>query len=207
MTASRIKKSISTLFLVIVLLPNALAQSTKHNGSRGLTKVFTTSEINQLELLQTFFESQICTIDSITVEKCYAQYISSILKDTISGELDFNISFGKQQKIYEQLDSSLINEIWWFGEMRMSDTVGVFKYISLKRSGKYADFLKLLGKRDKIMWEYQRSALGEDFYAPSFVTGMVQTPTAFELSNPNVRLVLAIHFLTLNDFVNRMESF
>ena len=104
----------------------------------------------------------------------------------------------------------MFNCIWVFGRSRIKwgepDTL---KHIEYRRDGKYMDFLKELGKEYEMVKNYR-----EDFGLAGGISVsmsrdilMIKEDYQYDLNDVRLQLVIAIHYLTMNDKFERIERY
>ncbi len=120
------------------------------------------------------------------------------------------INFDKQTKLYETLSPSIFSEVWSFNKSlkyNAYDSFDTLKSISYARNGKYVEFLTQIGKDYPIVASYLQSFQNAGDLSPSMVAGFLRDYDQFDLSDPKIRLIVAVHYLTSNDQYLRHESF
>ena len=82
------------------------------------------------------------------------------------------------------------------------------KCICSKYDGKYQRFLIAFGKRNPVIKEYAKSIQdsGGFSYLSFNHNQILNNKKYIDLDDPNIQLILAIHFLTLNDEEKRNEK-
>lgn len=68
------------------------------------------------------------------------------------------------------------------------------------------NFLKIAGKKDKFIKEYHESVETFGGISPSLIAGIIMNHDKMNFEDPKVELVIAIHYLTLNDQYKRREK-
>jgi hypothetical protein len=172
--------------------------------------VFNSSEINDLLKIQNFFDKSIGLADNknqTDLIKVYTDFFKLNSEIEKAADLELPIDFKNQKVLYNQLDKTTFDDIWsigWSMKMNSSDTL---KNIELNRSGKYAGFLKSLGDKDSMVNKYYNSLELAGDISPSMISDLVKNYDNYDIKDPKIRLLIAIHYLTLNDKFERKEKF
>ncbi|UXX79492.1 hypothetical protein N7E81_19275 [Reichenbachiella carrageenanivorans] len=120
-----------------------------------------------------------------------------------------NISYPKQTtELYDNISSSTFQELWGFGELSTFDVQSnsrvKYKDIGLNYQSKYVDFLKELSREYPVINNYYESFVEAGDISPAMIS-IVTKHQSFELSDVRIRLVIAVHCLTMNDKYERRE--
>lgn len=207
-------KAFDVLRLLLCLTP-FLFVSCSHSSNdlsenKTFQKVFTASEINDLQRLFDFFNESICEGVNSNLDRCYELYLKQIReeRDTVSGAFKINLSYDEQKSVYEQLTDSTFNQIWWFGKAFFFNPPDTMKYIYFNTQGKYLEFLKLMGEEDRVIKGYAEGVenSGGDI-PPSLVAGVLMNYEYYNLSDIRVKFIVAVHYITLNDVMFRDEKY
>ncbi len=170
-------------------------------------RVFNKDEIKDLQLMHKFFDTKICKDKSDNIILCYKQFFHKMKKAGSSGDIKIDISFKDQKKMYERISDSTFNEIWNLGyswnSKLPSDTL---KYIDFNIEGKYSKFLSSLRKENRVIEKYYDSYLSIGGMSPGMFGSLIMEGELYNVNNPDIRLFIAIHFLTVNDQLKRKEK-
>lgn len=193
-----------SFILFIFLL--CLSSCKTRQSSIELQKFFAPKEINDLNVVRTFFIKELCGED-VNFKKCFNKIDPEyLLANGIP--LSKNIDFEKQKEMYDSISSGTFNKIWTFCKT---------KYILINeeadnlcinnKDGNYVSYLKELGKTRPGIEKYanQIEASGD---VPQFISqyDMKKFKKSFNLSDHNVQLLLAIQYLTTNDQHKRHQD-
>lgn len=195
--------------LVIGLVLGLTNCSVSHGGfadDKIISESFTKTETRDLQLLVDFFNQTICDSNSKLMD-CYLAFFNKVKQAADSGSIYLHIPFEQQQNIYETFEDSTFHQIWAFGNSlthkNLRDTL---KEIHYKWDGKFMNFLKIAGKKDKFIKEYHESVETFGGISPSLIAGIIMNHDKMNFEDPKVELVIAIHYLTLNDQYKRREK-
>lgn len=203
-------KAIDVLGLLLCLTPMLLV-SCSHSSNdlsenKTFQKVFTESEINDLQRLFDFFNESICESGSESKD-CYQAFFTKMEPSQMSGEIDLEISFEKQQNVYQHLEGSTFYEIWDLGRGIYFDPLDTLNTISLQTRGKFFKFLKEVAKGDRVISFYAENLEKAGGMPPSMIAHLLKNYEYYKISDVRVRFIIAIHYLTLNDFLKRKEKY
>jgi hypothetical protein len=167
--------------------------------------IFNQSEIEHLTTILNFFNSQICAIegaDEANVIECYQRFFKRLERDEVRG-IDTRISLQEQHEMYAQISESTFNQIWRFRHTYIShptlpprDTV---RQIHLIHRSKYMDFVRKLGEEYDVFKDYFEGLYIAGGSIVPVVLSVVYGYNDFNIRDPRVQLVIAIHYLTWND--------
>lgn len=152
--------------------------------------LFSEQELSELNSL-------VCEFDELLIKKYDSKdAASAYLKYSKHNwdKLKENSSIAYLREIdtlyYEVIDFQICNQIWEIDTLNRS-----IKYFKTK--GKYFEFLKLIGKEYEIINKYviEVSEMGD--ISPNLITMFAAEIELDALRSKNVRLIFAIHYLTL----------
>lgn len=186
---------LSLLFLFISCnTENSINLSSNHN----IKKIFTAEEIEGLETLNQFFNSQICDETEKNEKQCYISFFRSMNANNKLGYVELNLDYKTQKAIYSQINQTTFDEIWSFSTNMYTDSIGEIIY---NRDGKFMAFIKEVAKEDMLIEEYL--ILYEE--AGDIYPGMIEKYHFKGNESQNFKLIIAIHYLTLNDRFERKK--
>lgn len=161
-----------------------------------IKKIFSPREIEDLETLNSFFNSQICGESGFLQNKCFISFFQNMNANNKLGHCRLNIDYKAQKSIYNEINESTFNEIWSFSTNMHNDSIGQLVY---NREGKFLTFIKDAAKEDTLVKDYLEAFKeGGDIYC-----GMIESYNFKENESQNFRFIIAIHYLTLNDKFER----
>lgn len=180
------------------------------SNDETIKETFNATEIDDLLKIQSFFDKSIGLTDTKNqkeIIKAYTDFFQLNSEIEKVADLDLPINFNDQKKLYNQLDKKTFEDIWsigWSTKMNSNDTL---KNVELNRHGKYVEFLKTLGKQDSIIDKYHNSLEVAGDISPAIVADLVKNHDNYNIKDPKIRLMIAIHYLTLNDKFERKEKY
>ncbi len=81
------------------------------------------------------------------------------------------------------------------------------KYLLLKHEGAFEIFLSNLAKENKGIEYYHTTLIKTGDITPSMVSNILINYKYYNIQQPEIRLIIAIHYLTLNDQYHRKEPY
>ena len=131
---------------------------------------------------------------------CYERTPHEYLEATGNGFWT-NIDFEKQKELYEQISKSTFDEIWMFCESTYYPSETKAKSLCANATGKYQKFLADLGKTNPRIAKYaDRVQASGDFNGLDIhYWEVLKNKKYFDLNDPNIQLILAIHYLSMSD--------
>ena len=168
---------------------------------------FSKDQINDLQKITEFFKSQICANKSSEFTTCFTETLPALMEYGWEPILE-NVDFDKQKELYNSISKSTFNEIWDFQKETFITTGLEFRSIGSKYNGKYQKYLTELGKDNSEIKEYaERLIAAGDFESIGLLQQRIyKNPNDFDLNNPNIQLLIAIHYLSQNDQQKRREK-
>ena len=171
-------------------------------SSKELRANFTKTQIKDLESSTNFFKSQICKNDSLNFKDCYNAFLPQLFDTGIQSIIQ-NINFNDQIKIYNDFESDVFDEIWEFCKTREDEKT----YLSVcsKFDGKYQSFIRDLSLKHPFLKRYHNDLIqsGDFDYSFYFEETLYKNRNKIDLNDPNIMVLISIHFLTQNDGENR----
>jgi hypothetical protein len=179
-------------------------------SDKTINKIFNKDEVKDLETLVNFFENQIClgqNIDTPNKQDCYESFFKHMVQCEKTGEIILNISFEEQKKMYNQIRKKTFNEIWGLGWQTWNNNGEKLKLYGLQTKGKFVEFLHELSLDYPIIDHYYNTFIMAGDIAPSMVANIIMRHEELDTSDIRIRLMLAIHYLTMNDRYERKEKY
>ncbi|HNP18666.1 MAG TPA: hypothetical protein PKL31_09550 [Fulvivirga sp.] len=185
--------------------PTSLAADTT------IISIFSDTEIDDLSRILDFFESQICEIegvDNVTSIVCYPSFFNRMKASMELGEFKTGISFDEQKELYSRIKPSSFNMIWRFSWKIQSthNSKDTLKSIIWNYDGKYIDFLKEFSKDNDVVKNYFETYELVGDISPSMIAKLIAYHDIYNINDIRMRLLIAIHYLTLNDDIKRKEK-
>ena len=199
------RRRIILIFGIIILQLNFSCKS--QYSATELKDNFSTEQIADLNKITAFFKNQMCLNMDSDFRTCYERIPHEYLEATGSGFWK-NINFEKQKELYEQISKSTFNEIWTFCKSTEYKTGLETKSICPIVNGKYQKYLTKIGENNPEIAEYAKQIRQSGDFS---VTGIrycnvLNRKKYYDLEDPNIQLILAIHYLSLNDQESRNEK-
>ena len=199
------------ILLISILLGFTLFSSCSNADYKLVNnKTFSKTETNELINLLQMFDKSICEIEKIdnkNVQECYNAFSNRISNEIQEGDYSIGLNKELQDKIIGNLSDDLKNEIWFKGKGVINrrypinskniypDTV---ESISINQN-KYYQFLKnevaKVNSNTKKYFE-RLEAVGD--ISPSMFADVAENYSKYNLNDERVKLLYAIHYLTLN---------
>ncbi|MEL0644392.1 hypothetical protein V6251_08360 [Olleya sp. Ti.3.14] len=199
------RKTLILIFGVTILQLNFSCKT--QYSTTELKNNFSTDQISDLNKITDFFKNQICENKNSDFKTCFNKILPELLENGLFSLLE-RIDYQNQKELYDSISESTFNEIWGFGKETYRDTGLELKSLSSKYNGKYQKFLTELGRTNNELKEYADRVIGAgDFESMGWLQNRIYlNPSKFDLDNQNIQLLIAIHFLTINDQRNRTDK-
>lgn len=196
------------LFSILILLSCSGKVETGSEWDPSIYQIFNEEEIEGLNKIVAFFESQICGNDKISQKECYNVFFDRLMEDVdANSNLVVTIDFSEQKAFYQRLKADTFNEIWGFGKMKTATSDETFRYLQFAKEGKYISFLKEFAKKHAFIEDYHEAFINSGGLSPSIIANTLYNGPQYDIEDKNIRLSIAIHYLTLNDQGTRMELY
>lgn len=203
-------RKIYQIFVLLLLISCSNTTQEKLASNPTLVEVFENSEIQDMSIILEFFNEQIC-LNQETVENnvidCYQNFFKRMYQAEKTGYIDLKIPYPEQQKLYNQISDSTFNQIWSFGKRWTINSQDTLKYIEFTYDGKYVNFLKELGEENDVIKRYYDSFRSVGGIGPAMVADLLINYDSYNVKDIRIRLVVAIHYLTMNDQGYRKEKY
>jgi len=178
-------------------------------ANKTVVAIFDKAEIKDLSVIIDFFNKRICMNEQIekgNITECYQRYFRDLENISPTKLWGLEISFKEQLQLYHKISDNTFNQIWVISEKKPRQYTFSLKGINLNLFGKYDKFLKEFGKECSIIKEINDTyhaigSVGPGFWAIKLLENIEQ------MDDIRFQLVVAIHFLTLNDEVERFEKY
>lgn len=196
------RKTIILTFVVIILQLNFSCKS--QFSTTELNNNFTAEQIADLNKITEFFKSEMCLHMDSDFKTCYERNPHKYLEATGNGFWT-NIDFKKQNELYEEISKSTFDEIWMFCESTVYPSQSKVKSLCANATGKYQKFLADFGKRNPRIAKYAERIQASGDYNGLDIQywEVLKDQKSFDLNDPNIQLILAIHYLSMNDNAKR----
>ena len=196
--------------LIAFFLTSCFSESnTNLNSENLINETFNKSEIKDLQHILDFFNYEICNTNFENLNECYSNYCLKI-KTQIekTGNFNTNLNFEKQRKLYSKIHNNTFKEIWGFQKyLPINERKDTLKFLSLNYSGKYRKFLTEFGKENNEIKKYAESFSVTAGLSPSMIAEMSMNYESFKINKLKTKLVIPIHYITVNDQSWRKEKY
>ena len=195
-----------TRILYIILISISVSSCSQKFSATELKDNFNGAEIKDLQKLKSFFQSQMCG-STDEFKSCIDSLIPYLVEYGYIPILE-NVDFEEQKELYSNFESDLFSQIWDFGKARNMRDNKTYKSIRLNTEGKYSLFLKDLSKRNSDLEQYYESIMGAgDWESMGLLQQRIYTnPEHYDLKDPSIQVLIAVHYLTQNDEQKRKEA-
>lgn len=186
------------LFCTLAILASCNTEQSLENDEI-VVSIFSSDEIKDLSRIHDFFSDEICqTIgyDNSKPNDCFEKYLEENRKTAFTGSYPNVISEDLIEEMLQSLESNVFDEIWK-DEIYIDEWSRKHEFISIKNfNSKYVDFLESVGKHDSeirlLLKDLQSSGtLGSTDYR------LIAYPNNFNTEDVKIRLIIAIHFITI----------
>ena len=191
-------------FILAVLLVQTFYSCKSQYSSIELKNNFTKKEIEDLNLIVEFFKDEMCFHMNSDFKACYEWTPHEYLMMT-GNRFWKNIDFEDQKKLYAKISRSTFDAIWMFCETTYYPSKSKANELCSVAMGRYQQYLSELGKSNSRIAKYaEKIQASGDFYALDIqFSEVLNDKKSFDLNDPNIQLILSIHYLSLNDQAKR----
>lgn len=199
------RKRIMLLFGIVMILFNFSCKS--QYSTTELKNNFTDEQIADLNKIVEFFKNQMCLNMDAAFSTCYERIPHEYLEATGRGFWT-NINFEKQQELYREISKSTFDEIWSFCKAIYPETGKELKSICAVPEGQYQKYLTAIGKTNPRIAEYAKYIRNSGDFNSSYIRywNVLNERKNYNLNDPNIQLIFAIHYLSINDQEKRKEK-
>lgn len=199
------RTGISIIGLILLITLTISCDRNKTNSTSD-NKDYIPDLSEDFNLITQFFEEQIgvpSALDEQAKIDAYDQFRLNIKR--YYEDEGVPIDFKKQRELYQNLSGYFFSNTWSYGTVQFSSDET--RYISLNLRPE-SILMKYIGKIDtsEFVNYYISTLKSAGAISPSMYAHMTITLTKLDLENPKVRLLMAMHFLTINDQINRREQ-
>ena len=204
-------KKIIYIIISTILISCSTSESIELKSNKTISETFNESEIKDLQIIFDFFNGQICDskkMDYDSLNECYEKYCSEIRKQQkLGNEFNIKVNFEQQIEMYKKVNKSTFNQIWGLSKSWNYKTSDTLKYLGLNTIGKYNVFLKKYGEENKPIFDYYENFNATGDISPSMNASLIMQYELYDISDLRTKLIIAIHYLTLNDQNTRNEKY
>jgi len=185
----------SKYLLILIIIAFISCSTHEEKTTKEINKIFSKSEITDLNKLVRYFEDKIESKNKNTNDN-YKNWIIELSDEDYISEHKFKDVLN----IYKKIDKKTFNEIWGFNKSIYRNTNDTLKRLSLAYDKKYHKFLELLGQNSpKMKWYSTKSYKDGDlpqlyelqslFITVDTINGSYKTQESYDL---NERLLITI---------------
>jgi len=191
---------VSIFILIIFSLSCNKNESLQLKKDKLLTKYFNESEVNDLEEILHLFENEISKNCNDTITGCFKNFLMNARNNIIIENFEFSGELSGEI-IQKKISKSTFNKIWYNSYMFTNKNQDTIPIIMIKTESPYIDFLKELSESKPYLTKYLKDGTSP---LNSFIQGATELYILnhydrFNLSDERDRLILAIHYLSVNE--------
>jgi hypothetical protein len=182
-------------------------QSISLSSDPIVNEYFNSEEVKNLSKILKFFETQITdSLENNSIKNSYARFFENLEPAMKQDEININISFEYQNRLFEEIDSSLFKEIWYYRKDFHPILKDTIRSIHYNWKGKYFNFLHAVSEKDTSFESYfEDFTLGD--ISPSLLAYSMMNNNTYNLDLDRTRLIVAINFLTFNEQLRLEEKY
>ncbi|WP_411893330.1 hypothetical protein [Winogradskyella sp. A2] len=199
------RKAIILIFGITILQLNFACKS--QYSVTELNNNFTSEQITDLKKITVFFKNQMCLNKDSDFKTCYERIPHEYFEASGNGFWT-DIDFEEQKELYKKISKSTFDKIWSFCNSTENKTEKEKRHLCANAIGEYNNYLFDLGKQNPKIEEYAHwiNASGDFNSLQLLYSKISKNKKYFDLNDPNIQLILAIHYLALNDQAKRNEK-
>ncbi|HAA12655.1 MAG TPA: hypothetical protein DCE41_13565 [Cytophagales bacterium] len=153
---------------------------------------FTEAQVADLDRIIRFFQTHSCS-DAFSRE-CWE---SSALQN------DFTLDFSAQRALYQELNSGVTGYFWLVGWQNRADDSLAYQFYT--PDGPYLQFLKALAEEKEEVKAYVEELINFGDIGPKLNQLYYRQRKEWDVSDPRIQLIIAIHELSVWDQRGRKE--
>jgi hypothetical protein len=123
-----------------------------------------------------------------------------------TGTIYVPIQFAAQKKMYQKLSPGAFTEIWLRGIAVNQETGDTTERMNLSYNGKFMRFLETLAQEYPLLGAYLKSFREEQGMNSVMIESFLYNYHLYQVSDVRVRLLFALHYLTINDIYERKNE-
>lgn len=199
-------KNVILILTTVIALACSTQKQNDLSNDKAIRAYFNENEIQNLTKIQRFFDKSIGVTDYTNEEEIIYKYSAFFELNSEIGmvsEIKIPFSMRAQNDLNKQLDKSFFNDIWIFRELKSNTTAATVTTMELNPNGKFVKFIEKQGLQNKKFENYYNTIRVAGGITPSLVFNIAKTFNDYDIRDPQTRLLIAIHYLTINDNVNK----
>ncbi len=186
------------VFLLILFLLSCNSNKTLTN-SDIISGIFSSEEAVDLQRIHDFFAREICKktgIDENNTIACFENFQEEMKATGKTGTYTYLIDFERIKELFTDLKTGVFNQIWT-KENSIDEHGFPHEIISINLPSDYTLFLKKVGEKDEAIAAYHEDLLKAGGISATTTASMLMLPEKYNVDDPHVRLIIAIHYLTI----------
>ena len=165
---------------------------------------YNSTEIAELMRIQLFFDEAIGItnmLDTDELENAYSQLF--MLNKDIKQASELQIPFDEEdvRALFGKIDVDVINDIWGQNSFITGIVSEGSKDLEINANGEFVRLLKEMGEKDLQAKEYYNSLKLPGDITPNLVASLAKASDQYNIDDPKIRLLIAIHYITIRDNV------
>ncbi|WP_340155132.1 hypothetical protein [uncultured Winogradskyella sp.] len=180
--------------LITALAFSMLMGCSSYKTTNELQSVFVSDELKDLETIRSFFVEDIMQLND---DNFHFKFRSEMQKLEANGFA--SVEPKKIDNLFNSVTEETFNEIWQPKTHKPSRRSSVaYEYLVPNESGKYIEFLaKNTQNNSKIKEYYDKVRKSGNFSHLSMLNYLNDDTLDFDLTNTNIQIVLAIHYISI----------
>ena len=181
-------------------------------------KYFSPEEAAQLKQVLNFFDEAICKSENASsqnMEECYRRFFARMPAWELKGTIEIDIPVEGQYALMQRIDKNLFDKIWTEGwkayrvrdeDYRPTGQLDTFFVHDLYQKSDYIKFLGDVGRENEKTAFYHDKFMQVGDISPTMVSFMMKELNEQDMMDERTRLMMAIHYLTLNEKIEERQK-
>jgi hypothetical protein len=180
--------------IVALALSMLMGCKSSYKTTNELQSVFVSDELKDLETIRSFFIEDIMHLND---DNFHFKFRNEMQKLEANGFA--SVEPKKIDHLFNTVTEETFNQIWEPKTHRPSSRSAVaYEYLVPNESGKYLEFLaKTTPNNSRIKDYYNKVLKSGNFSHFSMLTYLNDNSLDFDLTNTNIQIVLAIHYISI----------
>lgn len=178
----------------------------KEEISKSLSAQFNNDEVESILLCMEFFENELRTFFNLNQES-EEDPIAMFIKHTEDNypEFEIPIDFRAQQDFYQKLSALFFYQTWGYGLLTRGEDQTTYISLNLKTDSPLLKHLRKRSKKMRVITDYLNTLEVAGDISPLMVGSMASFIPQEHQKNLELRILLTLHYLTLNDRTKRRD--
>ena len=173
--------------------------------TKEVSNNFTKAEIKDLNKIIAFYKTEISDNPSSDFEASFKFQLKEFTEKGENSKI-YDLDYSKQEALYNSISKETFNAIWSFCELYIFKTDTTKRILCFESKTKYKSFLTDVAKYNKHIAEYEETLNNSASISTTWLEQtIIMYPGEFDLADPNIQLIIAIHYLFQNDINKRNE--